>query len=268
MWSCCGKHVSSAPCKGEEFHVSLDYQIGELESSWKFYVTPAIVGASSDIRQAVAIDCEMGTAKSGESELIRVTLIDYFSTEVLVDSLVSPDVDMLHYNTRFSGVSASQMRQARSQGRCLRGKRRAREAVWRFVGPNTVVIGHSAHNDLNSMRWIHYAVVDTWLIESMNANYKDTEARQLENSVSTEPVSIDKGNEPKDDQQEKPKKKKKKGSGALSLKTLTMLRWGREIQTNGRRGHDSLEDAIATRDLAHWNVRNKYCVGDSISMVK
>jgi len=54
----------------------------------------------------------------------------------------------------------------------------------------------------------------------------------------------------KADQQEKPKKRPK-GSGALSLKALTMVRWGREIQTAGNRGHDSLEDAIVARDLAH-----------------
>jgi hypothetical protein len=47
-----------------------------------------------------------------------------------------------------------------------------------------------------------------------------------------------------------------KSSGALSLKTLTMARCGRDIQKAGKRGHDSLEDAIAARDLAHWNIVN------------
>jgi RNA exonuclease 1 len=42
----------------------------------------------------------MGTAASGESELIRVTMVDYFSDEILVDNLVEPGVRMLHLNTR------------------------------------------------------------------------------------------------------------------------------------------------------------------------
>lgn len=114
----------------------------------------------------MAIDCEMGTAKSGDSELIRVTLIDYFSSEVLVDKLVYPDVAMEHYNTRFSGVTRRDMENARVRRQCLMGKKRAREMVWRFVGPHTVVVGHSAHNDLTAMRWIHTVVVDTLLLES------------------------------------------------------------------------------------------------------
>jgi len=62
------------------------------------------------------------------------------------------------------------------------------------------------------------------------------------------------------DPAEKPEEAKKKtqrapkGSGPLSLKSLTLQRWGREIQKSGQRGHDSLEDAIAARDLAHWHV--------------
>ena len=54
----------------------------------------------SDTRQPVAINCEMGTAASGDSELIRITLIDYFSSAILIDSLVYLDVEMSHYNTQ------------------------------------------------------------------------------------------------------------------------------------------------------------------------
>ena len=140
MWSCCRQHVSSDPCQAAEFHLARVYPPGELESLWKFYPTPSAY-TSHQIRAAVAIDCEMGTAKSGDSELIRVTLIDYFSSDVLVDKLVYPDVPMEHYNTRFSGVSRKQMENARALGGCLMGKNRARDAVWKFVGPHTVVVG-------------------------------------------------------------------------------------------------------------------------------
>jgi RNA exonuclease 1 len=40
----------------------------------------------------------------------------------------------------------------------------------------------------------------------------------------------------------------------LSLKTMTKKYPGRDIQTKGKAGHDSLEDAIAARDLVHRNV--------------
>ena len=175
MWSCCGKHVSADPCQAAEFHLARPYPAGQLESLWAFYPTP-IAHISHQIRAAVAIDCEMGTAKSGDSELIRVTLIDYFSSEVLVDKLVYPDVAMEHYNTRFSGVTRKDMENARRSGQCLMGKKRAREAIWKFVGPHTIVVGHSAHNDLTAMRWTHNVVVDTWLVESENKKAKEVEA--------------------------------------------------------------------------------------------
>ncbi|KAK0118579.1 hypothetical protein ONS95_007465 [Cadophora gregata] len=261
VWSCCGKHVSADPCQAAEFHLARAYPAGQLESLWAFYPTPC-AGVSHQVRAAVAIDCEMGTAKSGDSELIRVTLIDYFSSEVLVDKLVYPDVAMEHYNTRFSGVTRKDMEYARRSRQCLLGKKRAREAVWKFVDPHTIVVGHSAHNDLTAMRWIHDVVVDTWLVESENKKAKEVEAKakaerdrkkqegsQTQNSPSQD---LDKLKEAQ--QHKESPTKKVKGRGTLSLKTLTWERLRREIQTTGRKGHDSLEDAIATRDLAHWNV--------------
>ena len=52
-------------------------------------------------------------------------------------------------------------------------------------------------------------------------------------------VSIDTGVTPT----EQTPQKGRKGSGALLLKTLAMVRLGREIQA--KKGHDSLEDALA-----------------------
>jgi DNA polymerase III epsilon subunit-like protein len=208
-----------------------------------FHATPSATEYSYT-RQAVAIDCEMGTAASGDSELIRVTLIDYFSSAVLVDSLVYPDVEMSHYNTRFSGVTKKDIEMARAKGTCFRGRDQARAAVWRFVGPNTVVVGHSAHNDLTAMRWIHSVVVDTYLIEFAKAKA----AQKIKEAKPPIVVSIDTGATPT----EQTPRKGGKGSGALSLKTLAMVRLGREIQA--KKGHDSLEDALAERDLAHYEL--------------
>jgi DNA polymerase III epsilon subunit-like protein len=53
-----------------------------------------------------------------------------------------------------------------------------------------------------------------------------------------------------------PKKKKAKGTGDLALKTLLKKYLATDIQTKGNKGHDSLEDATAARDLVHWMVSN------------
>ena len=163
------------------------------------------------IRQAVALDCEMGTAMSGETQLIRLTLLDFFTGEILIDSLVIPSVPMRHYNTRYSGVTAADMREAERSGSCIRGRDAAREHVWKFVGPETIVLMHGGQNDLSALRWIHRAVVDSCLLERF--------------ATPTE--------------------------GGKSLKNLSLRRLGRIIQN--RRGHCSLEDALACRELVHWH---------------
>jgi hypothetical protein len=54
-----------------------------------------------------------------------------------------------------------------------------------------------------------------------------------------------------------PGQKKKRKGGDLSLKGLADTRLGRKIQLgDGKTGHDSLEDAVAARDLVHWHIVN------------
>jgi len=108
----------------------------------------------------------MGTALSGETEMIRITMVDFFSQEVLLDSLVQPSVPMKHYNTRFSGVSAADMRNAVRTRRCIFGREMARQQVWRWVGPETVMVVHGGQNDLSALRLIHPLVIDTFILES------------------------------------------------------------------------------------------------------
>lgn len=49
-------------------------------------------------------------------------------------------------------------------------------------------------------------------------------------------------------------------SVSLSLKTLMKQCLEKDVQTGGRKGHDSLEDAVAARDLVHWQITQpKHC---------
>jgi DNA polymerase III epsilon subunit-like protein len=228
----------------------------------------------------------MGTGMRNESLCIRVSAVDYFTAEVLVDKLVFPDEEILNYNTRYSGVTPAQMMQAKSMGDCLLGIAAAREAIWKFIGPDTIVVAHSGQNDLNSLRWLHDNIVDTHLVESLPVMKLEKEAREKEESKKrareerSRQAAAEKarngqadtkvgqgdltknGPQPAGPQKQtgpqKPAeqpKKRPKGSGRFSLKSLTMERVGSEIQM-GKQGHDSVKDAVATRDVAHWNVVN------------
>lgn len=220
------------------------YKENELERNWKFYTTPP-ASSRAQVRPAVAIDCEMGVAESGESELIRVSVIDYFSCAVLLDSLVWPDVKMSHYNTRFSGVTRGDMESARRNRTCIFGRHRARMAVTGFLGPDTIVIGHALNQDLNCLRWIHPNVVDTLLIEQ-GLKSLESQAEMSSTNETQDPVQTE---------------QTKTAGRPLSLKALTLERLGRNIQIKGR-GHDSKEDAIATRDLLHWHVLRSMSLKD------
>lgn len=208
----------------------------------------------------------MGTSITNDSVLIRVTLIDYLTSEVLLDKLVFPEERILHYNSRYSGVTYAQMNKARSRGECLYGTAAARKAIWEFVGPGTIVVAHGGQNDMCTLRWIHDAVVDTFLVESLPVVQLQKEAREKEaqEKEAAEKAGTSAGSSQKEQKSSKPdpgpqkvepKIKKPKGSGQFSLKTLARTRLGRDIQM-GKSGHDSIEDAVAARDIAHWNVLN------------
>ncbi|UKZ87461.1 uncharacterized protein TrAFT101_003257 [Trichoderma asperellum] len=277
-WSCCNGAPGAPPCQGQEDHTPKIYAAGELEREWRYYGTPA---AESGGQKAVAvvIDCEMGTASTGETELIRVSAVDYFSGAVLLDSLVYPDVKMIHYNTRYSGITRQQMENARRTRSCLFGRANARRALWKFVGPNTIVIGHGGNSDLTSLRWIHPVVIDTFIVEKKNRpieedkdNNKDNnkggskgkeDDTQMEETpeILTSDVPLNGGNEDSqtnNKEKEKEKQKQKppnqpRQRGGLSLKALAKERLRRDIQMS-HKGHDSVEDSIAARDILHWNI--------------
>lgn len=258
MWTCCNQYGSTPGCKESEEHVPQRTSLAELAA--RFQYTPTYEAprkaAAPHRRVAVAIDCEMGTSKDFEPEVIRLTLVDYFTSEVLIDSLVWPDMPMLHYNTRYSGVTRQQMQDARKARQCIMGLEKARELVWKYVDSETFVIGHSLQSDLSCLRWLHHTIVDSFVIENDLWNLAVQEV-QLENRVlinAWEARKLEQEiNGGGTDLGEKPKGKPLP-RGMLSLKDVTTTRLGRKIQ-QGRIGHDSLEDALAARDLVDWHVR-------------
>ena len=201
----------------------------------------------------------MGTAVNSDTVLIRITMIDYFTGDVLIDNLVEPDTPLRHTNYKYSGITFGDLRRAKNKRTCLMGTEAVRRAIWKHVGPHTIVVGHGLHNDLKAIKWIHTAVVDTFVIESeLRKAYQAKLSNEPTGGISlaapdtqTPPpaASPAPANEPPAPEQ-KPKQPK---ALSRSLENLAKQRLGRIIQT---KQHDSLEDALATRDLAHWYVTN------------
>ncbi|KAJ4293439.1 hypothetical protein N0V90_008722 [Kalmusia sp. IMI 367209] len=278
-WTCCKQHVSADPCGGALTHNLREEHPADLAKRYQFHSTPTQPSHPHEIRVAVALDCEMGTAVSGDTELIRVTLIDYFSGDILVNHLVEPTVPMKHLNTRFSGVTFKQIREAKRRGVCLKGAHAARRAMWTYVGPKTVVVGHGLQNDLRALKWIHGVTVDSFVIEWNIKKARDDAERQAKEEAEklakekaeAEGVVLVEGVAKNDEADSVPaavdgkegavpgqkKKRTRTSRGDLSLKTLAEKRLKRKIQLGeGTTGHDSLEDAITARDVVHWHVTN------------
>ncbi|PMD11981.1 hypothetical protein NA56DRAFT_587960, partial [Hyaloscypha hepaticicola] len=77
----------------------------------------------------IIINCEMGTVISGESEFIHITLINYFLSTILVNSLIYPNVEISHYNTRFSGIIKKDIKVIYIKNTCFRERDQARAIV-------------------------------------------------------------------------------------------------------------------------------------------
>ncbi|MCO5573472.1 hypothetical protein L7F22_027243 [Adiantum nelumboides] len=105
----------------------------------------------------LAFDCELIFTTAGMS-LARITVLDE-SGRVVLDQFVRPRSAILDYNTRFSGIRASDIP---SEG--TGSLEMARKALGNLMNPNTVLIGHGLENDLRAIRLIHTRIVDSVLL--------------------------------------------------------------------------------------------------------
>lgn len=161
-------------------------------------------------RCAVVLDCEMVGVHGGSSEAIRLSAVDYLSGDVLVDSLIKPDQRIVSWRTKYSGVSPPMLASACARGDILRGWKGAREELYKHIDSKTVLVGQSLQNDLRVLRMVHTRIIDSAILTK---NLVEENCHRQ-----------------------------------WSLKTLCKELLNIEIQ-RGKFGHDSLEDAYASREI-------------------
>ncbi|KAL7268411.1 hypothetical protein RUND412_008968 [Rhizina undulata] len=258
IFTCCYRDLFSPGCMSSDAHESMIYPPHmTLFDMWTFYPTPI----SMPKRFAVALDCEMGQSFLGENEIIRISLIDYFTGEILIDSLVLPMNDIMDYRTPWSGVTAKDMNAAVVAANFINGREMALRMVWNYVGPETVVIVHGGANDLRDLKWIHGDIVD-----SVNFSWpgcgkpmEDVQPRNDAQPGGSKPSGTEeqprKDGKSRGEKSSREKSSREKSSrGKKCLKSLSKEILGKNIQK--KRGHCSLEDAFACRELVHWWVLN------------
>lgn len=158
IYLCCGGVVGETdtePCTKLAHHVFYWLSPEEMHHFLPFINTREAWGARKGSLEAIGIDCEMGFTSKG-FELLRITAIDFFSGEEVLDLLVRPKGEVLDLNTRWSGVAE------------IKEEALTFEDLIALLGEiadaNTIMIGHGLENDMNAMRLIHDKVVDTAIL--------------------------------------------------------------------------------------------------------
>lgn len=100
-----------------------------------------------------ALDCEMCLSKDG-LVLTRVSIID-FNINTLYDKLVKPDVPIIDYLTKYSGITEEKLADVTTTLQDVQ------QDILKIVSADDILIGHSLQSDLNVLKLRHPKVIDT-----------------------------------------------------------------------------------------------------------
>ncbi|XP_063309533.1 RNA exonuclease 1 homolog [Pelobates fuscus] len=151
-YSCCDAVVGTPGCQMAKVHV----HDGQKENLDGFIKTFVKLQPSDGNPGVYALDCEMCYTTHG-LELTRVTVVDP-SLQVVYDTFVKPDNEILDYNTRFSGVTEENLENVTTSIRDVQA------IMLNLFSADTILIGHSLENDLIALKLIHDTIVDTSIV--------------------------------------------------------------------------------------------------------
>uniref|UniRef100_A0A8C4GEL1 Exonuclease domain-containing protein n=1 Tax=Dicentrarchus labrax TaxID=13489 RepID=A0A8C4GEL1_DICLA len=150
-YSCCEGVMGAPGCQVFKLHVhdslSLDGFVSTL---------PRHPGPDTGCPGVYSLDCEMCYTIHG-LELSRVTLVNS-GLQVVYDTFVRPDNEVIDYNTRFSGISEEDVKGNHTS------LREVQETLLSFISADTILIGHSLETDLCALKLLHGTVVDTSVV--------------------------------------------------------------------------------------------------------
>ncbi|GAA5942194.1 uncharacterized protein JCM15063_002039 [Sporobolomyces koalae] len=160
VWSCCPT-PNAVPCQLGP-HVFKDEDPADLHARVAFVKTSSLTRQNpsmpSEVQEIVALDCELFYTTAGLS-LARLTVVAADGS-LLYDSHVMPPPSstVVDLNTRYSGILESDLAKAD------KGLEQVRQELARWVGPETIIVGHGVENDLRALRLVHDQVIDTAIL--------------------------------------------------------------------------------------------------------
>ncbi|XP_070195418.1 RNA exonuclease 1 homolog [Littorina saxatilis] len=153
IYNCCNSDTSTKGCQVASNHVHEQNKIDEMSGFMRTMPHSPTRDGNYGI---YALDCEMVYTQGG-LELARVTVVDV-EGETVYESLVQPFHPVVDFNTRFSGISAAD----------LKGVETTRTDVQAILlnrfSDETILMGHSLESDLFALKLMHMTVVDTSVV--------------------------------------------------------------------------------------------------------
>ncbi|XP_027438035.2 RNA exonuclease 1 homolog isoform X2 [Zalophus californianus] len=140
QYTCCSAAIGSTGCQVAKQHVQ-DGRKENLEGFVKTFDKELPEDAHPGI---FALDCEMSYTTYG-LELTRVTVVDT-DMQVVYDTFVKPDNEIVDYNTRFSGVTEADLADTSISLRDVQA------VLLSMFSADTVLIGHSLESDLLALK--------------------------------------------------------------------------------------------------------------------
>ncbi|CAN3499512.1 RNA exonuclease 3 [Diutina catenulata] len=156
FYECCGGVIGDAgtvPCQEATHHVFRWDSPEELHHAIPFMDTST--WNNPDAFKALGVDCEMGFTTQG-FEMLRLTAVDFFSGETVLDIMTKPFGEVIDLNTQWSGVA-----EVPDDAMTFYG---AIELLKTIMDRHTILVGHGLENDVRTMRLIHHRVVDTAIL--------------------------------------------------------------------------------------------------------
>lgn len=163
-YSCCGRRMKTnfSGCETASSHVwrGILYEISgqhkDLEGFTKTR-TQRNRNQSDGNHGVYGIDGEMLFTTQG-MQLCKITVVG-IDGKLVYETLVQPEDPIVDYNTRFSGVSAKDLKRGPTKS-----LKEVQNDLLGFISANSILMGHSLENDLRALKLVHMTVIDTSLV--------------------------------------------------------------------------------------------------------
>ncbi|XP_045890880.1 RNA exonuclease 1 homolog isoform X2 [Micropterus dolomieu] len=149
-YSCCEGVMGAPGCQVFKLHVHDSLSLDGFVSTVRRHPS------DTSCPGVYSLDCEMCYTIHG-LELSRVTVVNS-SLQIIYDTFVRPDNEVIDLNTRFSGISEEDVK-----GNCT-SLREVQETLLSFINADTILIGHGLETDLCALKFLHGTVVDTSVV--------------------------------------------------------------------------------------------------------